>query len=335
MASGPLGSRSHKKSAEELDRIIRRLNDTFALQLSKPDVTLSPRKNRERRRSEEEARVENIYQKIRQLYYTGDDRLAAYIGHFEQRGRLILSRSTSDRSSNSTAAANRALLQQCLLDILCKVDDPDSRQWSKRESEAIPEGSPKRAKGHLYEHHDAVDALPVRSRDSFANISTVIASESRSRGEVVQPLSQQGPFDRSFLSTRTSIHSEVFSTQMQNGSFISQTSAGSESPNASNNYPYSQNTVANFSSEVSNSSQDEDIQRQLANFSARGKEKLNGRSQYPNNSQSQAIVSSSSQSCQDSSDSVGKPLEERLVNIWRKYTRLLVATQFGTNKILK
>ncbi|KAL6909147.1 RNA dependent RNA polymerase domain-containing protein [Trichoderma evansii] len=315
MASGPLGSRSHKKSAEELDRIIRRLNDNFALQLRKPDVTLSPRKNRERRRNDEEARVDSIYQKIRQLYYTRDDRLAAYIGHFEQRGRLILSRSISRSSSNSTSAANRALLQQCLLDILSEVYDPESRQWSKRESEELPEGSPKRAKGRLYEHHDAVDALPVRSRDSFANISTVIASENRSRGEAVQPLSQQG---RSFLSARTSFHSEVFSTQTQNESFISQTSVGSESPNHSDNDPYSQTTVANFSSEASNSSQEDDVQQQPAKFSARGKEKLNGRSQYPSNSQSQTVVSSSSQSRQDSSDSVGRPLEEMFAKIWPK-----------------
>ncbi|EHK41517.1 hypothetical protein TRIATDRAFT_321718 [Trichoderma atroviride IMI 206040] len=322
MASGPLGSRPHKKSAQELDRIIRRLNDTFALELSKPDVTLSPRKSRERYRSDEEARVEDIYRKIQQLYYTGDDRLAAYIGHFEQRGRIILSESASRSPGNPTPAANRALLQKCLLDILCEVDDPESRPWSKRESEEIQDASPKRAKGHLYEHHDAVDALPVRSRESFANISTVIASGSRSvsrsQGEAVRPSPQQRSFDRTFLSTRTSFHSEVFSTQAQNVSFISQTSVGSELPSRSNNYPYSQTTVADSFSEATGSSEDEIIPKRFSDFSLREKEDLSGRSKYPNNSQSQVPASSSSQSRQDGSDCVGKPLEERFAKIWPK-----------------
>ncbi|UKZ88673.1 uncharacterized protein TrAFT101_004417 [Trichoderma asperellum] len=314
MVSAPRGPRSHNKSDQELDRIIRRLNDTFELQLCKPDVTLSPRKNRERRRNDEEARVDNIYQKIRHLYYTGDDRLAAYIGNFEQRGRRILSKSASQSSSNHI----RALLQQCLLDILCEVYKPESRQWSKREPEAMPDGSPKRAKSHLYEHLDAVDALPVRSRDSFANISTVISSESRSRSEVVQPPPQQASFEQSLLSTRTSFHSQVFSTQTQDGPFISQTSVGAESPNHSNNYPYSQNTEVNSSSEASASSSDENIPKQLTDFSFRGKEMLNGRSQSHNNSKFQALVSSSSHLHQDSKAGVGKSLEERLDHIWPK-----------------
>ncbi|PNP37791.1 hypothetical protein TGAMA5MH_10276 [Trichoderma gamsii] len=321
MASGPLGSRPHKKSVQELDRIIRRLNDTFALQLSKPDVTLSPRKSRERHRSDEEARVEDIYRKIQQLYYTGDDRLAAYIGHFEQRGRIILSESASRSPGNRTPAANRTLLQKCLLDILCEVDDPESRPWSKRESEVIQEVSPKRARGHLYEHHDAVDALPVRSRESFANISTVIASGSRSvsrsGGEAFRPSSQQRSFDRTFLSTRTSFHSEVFSTQAQNVSFISQTSVGSELPSRSNNYPYSQTTVADSSSEATGSSEDE-IPKRFSDFSLREEEIPSGRSQYPSSSQSQIPASSSSQLRQNSSDCIGKPLEERFAKIWPK-----------------
>lgn len=316
MVSAPRGSRSHDKSDQELDRTIRRLNDTFDLQLCKPDVTLSPRKNRERRRNDEEARVDHIYQKIRHLYYTGDDRLAAYIGDFEQRGRMILSKSASQSPSNHV----RALLQQCLLDIICEVYKPESRQWSKREPEAMPDGSPKRAKSHFYEHLDAVDALPVRSRDSFANISTVISSESRSRSEAVQSPPQHASFERSFLSTRTSFHSEVFSTQTQDEPFISQTSVGSESPNHSNDYPYSQNTVVNSSSEASASSSDENIPKQLTDFSPRGKEVLNGRSQSHNNSKFQALVSSSSPLHQDSKEGVGKSLEERLAHIWRGYT---------------
>lgn len=331
MASGPLGSRPHKKSAQELDRIIRRLNDTFALELSKPDVTLSPRKSRERQRSDEEARVEDIYRKIQLLYYTGDDRLAAYIGHFEQRGRIILSESASRSPGNRTPAVNRALLQKCLLDILCEVDDPESRPWSKREFEVIPEASPKRTRGHLYEHHDAVDALPVRSRETFANISTVIASGSRSvsrsQGEAFHLSPQQRSFDRTFLSTRTSFHSEVFSTQAQNVSFISQTSIGSELPSRSNNYPSSQTTVADSFSEGTRSSQDEIIPKRFSDFSLREKEELSGRPQYPNNSQSQIPAPSSSQSRQGSSDCVGKPLEDRFGKIWRRSSHLPVASR--------
>ncbi|KAL7920937.1 RNA dependent RNA polymerase domain-containing protein [Trichoderma austrokoningii] len=309
MASAPLGSRPHKKSPQELDRIIRRLNDTFALELCKPDITLSPRKSRELRRSEEEARVDDIYRKIQQLYYTRDDRLAAYIGHFEQRGRIILSRSASKSLGNRTHTANRALLQKCLLDILCEVDDPESRPWSKRESEAMQEASPKRTRGYLYDHHDAVDALPVRSRDSFANISTVISSGNRSQ-ESFRSLPQQRSFDRTFLSTRTSFHSEVFSTQAQDINFISQTSVASELPGRSYNYPYSQNTVADSFSEASELSQSEVISKRFSDSSPYGKD--------PNNSHSQIFTSSSSQSRQNSSDCVGKLLEEKFASIWPK-----------------
>jgi hypothetical protein len=331
MASGPLGSRPSKKSPQELDRIIGRLNDNFALQLSKPDVTLSPRKSREIRRNDEEARVDNIYRRIQQLYYTGDNRLAAYLGHFEQRGRIILSESASRSPGNRTPAANRTLLQKCLLDILCEIEDPESRQWSKREFEAVQMDSPKRAKGRLYEHHDAVDALPVRSRESFANISTVISSVSRSQEEAFRPLPQQRSFDRTFFSTRTSFHSEVYSTQAQNESFISQTSVGSELP--SSNHPYSQIAVGDSFSEASASTHDEIVPKRVSDISPRRKEEPDGRSQYPGDSQSQVRASSSSQSRQNNRDIVGKPLEERFANIWRTSTHLPVVSQTMANNI--
>jgi hypothetical protein len=292
------------------------LNDTFALQLCKPDVTLSPRKYRERRRNDEEARVDDIYLKIQRLHYKGDNRLATCLGRFQQQGRMILSDSVSRSSGSRTSATNRTLLQQCLLDILRKVDDPESRQWSKRESEEIPEYSPKRARGQLYDHHDAVDALPVRSRDSFASINTVAASGSRTLGGAFQP-PQHVSFDRSFLSSRTSFHSEVFSpkhTQTQDEPFLTQTTVDSESPNNSNNYTYSQRTAANSFSGISESSQNGNILKQMAIHPPRGQ---NG---FTSNSQSQTLVTSSSHSRQDSNGFAKEVLEDKLANIWRGYT---------------
>ncbi|KAM0252534.1 hypothetical protein ACHAQJ_007666 [Trichoderma viride] len=309
MSSGSSGSRTHQRSAEGLDRIICGLNDTFKLQLCKPDVTLSPRKYRERRRNEEEARIDDIYQEIRRLHYEKDSRLATCLGRFQQQGRMILSGPTSRSSGNHISATSRALLQQCLLDILRNVDDPESRQWSKRESEETPEYSPKRARGQLYEHHDAVDALPVRSRDSFAGISTAAPPGSRARGETFQP-PQQVSFERSFLSSRTSFRSEVFSpenTQTQDESFISQTSVDSETPNRSNSYALSQRTAASSFSGISESGQNGNILKQIARFPPRGQ---NG---FTNDSQSQALVSSSSHSRQES-----EAFEDKLANIWPK-----------------
>jgi hypothetical protein len=125
----------------------------------------------------------------------------------------------------------------------------------------------------------------------------------------------------------------VFSTQAQNVSFISQTSVGSELPSRSNNYPYSQTTVADSSPEATGSSEDE-IPKRFSDFSLREKEELSSWSQYPNNSQSQIPAPSSSQSRQSSSDCIGKPLEERFAKIWRGFSRSLVVSRIVANAII-
>ncbi|UKZ77085.1 hypothetical protein TrVFT333_004803 [Trichoderma virens FT-333] len=142
--SGPSGSQGHERPALELDRIINRLNDGFALRLRKPDITLSPRKNRERQRSDEEARADDIYEKIRLLYYRKDTRLATCLGLFEKQGRSIL----SNNPTRYLSADVRASLQECLLDILRGGDGLQSKQWSKRVSEETADYSQKRPRGH-------------------------------------------------------------------------------------------------------------------------------------------------------------------------------------------
>lgn len=320
--SGPLGSRGHERSLE-LDRIISRLNDGFALQLRKPDITLSPRKYRERQRSDEEARVDDIYQKILVLHCGGDSRLAACLGRFEQQGRMILSGAASRNSTRHPSATSRALLQECLLDILRDVDGLESKQWSKRVSEEATEYSPKRARGqlpHSYEHHDAVDALPVRSSDSFAGTGVSESSGSRSIGEVIQPPPQQISLDRSFLSSRTSFQSEVFSSKYtQDTSFISQTTVDSEYPDKSINYPYSQSTTVESFSHSFGLSQSRDNLQQAGNSLPRRPNKSTVKLEYLDDSQSKSPVPSSSRSLQDSSGSVRETIADKLANIWRKH----------------
>ncbi|KAL7792428.1 RNA dependent RNA polymerase domain-containing protein [Trichoderma ceciliae] len=323
MSSGTSAPRTHERSALELDRIIRMLNDTFALQLRKPDVTLSPRKYRERRRSDEEARVDDIYQKIRLLHYGGDERLATCLGRFQQQGRMVLTDPVSRNSSNHISATSRAFLQECLLDILCHAGDLESKHWSKRasvEAEA-PEYSSKRARSQpprSYEHHDAVDALPVRSRDSFTGAA--VASGSRSRGEALLPPSQQTSFDRSFLSSRVSFRSEVFSsTYTQDAPFVSQTTTiDSEFPDKSNIYSHSQLTAVNSFSQSFGSSQIRNTPQQTSNPPLNRLCGCTEKPDYPHDSRPQTPVPSSSRSRQDSSGLGGETLEDKLANIWPK-----------------
>ncbi|KAH6606910.1 hypothetical protein Trco_006063 [Trichoderma cornu-damae] len=341
MSSGPSVSRVHEQSAPALDRIIRMLNDTFALQLRKPDVTLSPRKYRERPRSDEESRVDDIYRKIHFLHHGKDNRLATCLGRFQHEGRAILSELASRNSDALISAATRALLQECLLEILRNVDDPESKQWSKRESEETPEYAPKRARGqgqppYSYEHHDAVDALPVRSIYSFASSGAAGASGGRPRGEARQPSSQQRSFNQSFLSSRASFHSEVFSSKYtQDASFVSQTTVDSGSPGKSNSYEYSQRAAVESFSESSGSSQNRNILQQVGHSPPRRPNEAAGESQYYPVDQSESLVMSSSRPPQNTSGSTSKALEGKLANIWRGYMRLQAIPRIVANEIVK
>ncbi|KAL7943552.1 RNA dependent RNA polymerase domain-containing protein [Trichoderma barbatum] len=320
--SDPLESRAPERSARELDRIISRLNDGFVLQLRKPDVTLSPRKYRERQRSDEETRVDDIYQKIKLLHHRGDGRLAAYLGHFEKQGRLILSDAASQSSARYSSVDVRALLQQCLLDILRGGNGSESKQWSKRVSEETTDYSQKRVRGQLpqsYKHHDAVDALPVRSSDPFATTSVSGASGSRSIGEVIQPYPQQVSFDRSFASTRASFQSEVFSSKhTQDTTFISQTTVDSGFQDKSNNYSCSQQTSAeSFAHSFGPNQSLNNLPQNQNSLPHRPIESANNK-EYSHDSQFKSVVPSSSRSPQDSSRSVSETIEDKLANIWPK-----------------
>lgn len=318
--SDPPGSQGQNRSAQELDRIISRLNDDFALQLRKPDVTLSPRKYRERQRSDEEARVDDIYQKIQQLHYRGDNRLADCLGLFQIQGRLILSDAASLGPTRYLSPNVRALLQERLLKILRDINGLESKQLSKRISDVPTNHSQKRSKGqlpHRYEHHNAVDALPVRSSGSFVDSGISLASESRSIGEVIQPLPQQTSLDRTFGSGRASFQSEVFSSRnTQDVSFISQTTVDSEYQDKSTRYPYSQQTsTESFSHSFELSKGGHDVQQNwnpLPRRPNKNTNKLDDSFKSP--------LSSSNRSSQDSVGSVSETIEEKLVNIWRKHT---------------
>ncbi|KAJ4860710.1 RNA dependent RNA polymerase domain-containing protein [Trichoderma breve] len=298
--SGPLGSQGQNRSTLELDRIISRLNDDFALQLCKPDVTLSPRKYRERQRSDEEARIDDIYQKIQQLHYRGDNRPTRYL-----------------------STSLRALLQERLLRILRDINGLESKQLSKRMSEVTANHSQKRPKGqppHRYEHHDAVDALPVRSSGSFADSGVSLASGShRSIGEVIQPLAQEPSFDQTFGSSRASFPSEVFSSKnTQDVSFISQTTVDSGYHDKSNRYPYSQQTSAeSFSHSFGLSQSRNDVQQNWNSLPSRPNKPTN-QLEYLDDSRFKSPLLLLDRSSQDSVGSVSQTIDEKLANIWPK-----------------
>ncbi|KAL7960432.1 RNA dependent RNA polymerase domain-containing protein [Trichoderma compactum] len=319
--SGPLGSQGQNRSALELDRIISRLNDDFALQLRKPDVTLSPRKYREPQRSDEEARIDDIYQKIQQLHYRGGNRLADCLGLFQIQGRLILSDAESLSPTRYLSNSLRALLQERLLKILCDINGPESRQLSKRISEGTANHSQKRPKGpppHSYEHHDAVDALPVRSTGSFADSGISLSSGSRSIGEVIQPLPQQTSFDRTFGSSRASFRAEVFSSKnTQDVSFVSQTTVD-PGYDMSNRHPYSRQTSAeSFSHSFGLSQSRNDVQQNQNSLPSRPNKSTN-QLEYPDDSRFKSPLPSLKRSSQDSVGSASQTIDERLANIWPK-----------------
>lgn len=322
--SGPLGSQGQNRSDPELDRIISRLNDDFGLQLHKPDVTLSPRKYRERQRSDEEARIDDIYRIIHQLHYRGGSRLADRLGLFQVQGRLILSDAESLSPTRYLSTSLRALLQERLLKILRDVNGLDSKQLSKRMSEVTVNHSQKRPKGqppHRYEHHDAVDALPVRSSGSFADSGISLASGShRSIGEVIQPLAQQPSFDRTFGSSRASFPSEVFSSKnTQDVSFISQTTVDSGYHDKSNRYPYSQQTSAeSFSHSFGLSQSRNDVQQNGNSLPSRPNKSTN-QLEYLDDSRFKSPLPLLDRSSQDSVGSVSQTIDEKLANIWRKH----------------
>ncbi|OPB39081.1 QDE1, RdRP protein [Trichoderma guizhouense] len=321
--SGPLGPQEHNRSTLELDRIISRLNDDFALQLCKPDVTLSPRKLRERQRSDEEARIDDIYRIIHQLHYRGGSRLADCLGLFQIQGRLILSDAASLSPTRYLSTSLRALLQERLLKILRDVNGPESKQLSKRMSEVTVNQSQKRPKGqppHRYEHHDAVDALPVRSSGSFADSGVSLASGSRrSIGEIIQPLAQQSSFDRTFGSSRASFPSEVFSSKnTQDVSFISQTTVDSGYHDKSNRYPYSQQTSAeSFSHSFGLSQSRNDVQQNWNSLPSRPNKSTN-QLESLDDSRFKSPLPLLDRSSQDSAGSVSRTIDEKLANIWPK-----------------
>ncbi|KAL6804832.1 RNA dependent RNA polymerase domain-containing protein [Trichoderma sp. SZMC 28013] len=322
--SGPLGSQGQNRSALalELDRIINRLNDDFALQLRKPDVTLSPRKYRERQRSDEEARIDDIYQKIQQLHYRGGNRLADCLGLFQIQGRLILSDAESLSPTRYLTTSVRALLQERLLKILRDINGPESRQLSKRISEGTANHSQKRPKGqppHSYEHHDAVDALPVRSTGSFADSGISLGSGSRSIAEVIQPPHQQTSFDRTLVSSRASFPSEVFSLKnTQDVSFISQTTVDSGYHDKLNHHPYAQQTSAeSFSHSFGLSQSRNDVQQNWNSLPSRPN-KSNNQLEYLDDSRFKSPLPSLKRSSEDSLGSVSETIEEKLANIWPK-----------------
>ncbi|KAL6833695.1 RNA dependent RNA polymerase domain-containing protein [Trichoderma sp. SZMC 28015] len=321
--SGPLGSQGQDRSTLELDRIISRLNDDFGLQLCKPDVTLSPRKYRERQRSDEEARIDDIYRIIHQLHYRGGSRLADCLGHFQIQGRLILSDAASLSPTRYLNTSLRALLQERLLKILRDVNGSESKQLSKRMSDVTVNQSQKRPKGqppHRYEHHDAVDALPVRSSGSFADSGVSLASGSRrSIGEVIQPLAQQSSFDRTFGSSRASFPSEVFSSKnTQDVSFISQTTVDSGYHDKSNRYPYSQQTSAeSFSHSFGLSQSRNDVQQNWNSLPSRPNKSTN-RLESLDDSRFRSPLPLLDRSSQDSVGSVSQTIDEKLANIWPK-----------------
>ncbi|PTB66240.1 hypothetical protein BBK36DRAFT_1118900 [Trichoderma citrinoviride] len=308
-------SRGHERSSLELDRIISRLDDNFALQLRKPGY-------RDRQLSDDEARdeqrrVDDIHHRIRLLHYGGDDRLAACLGRFEQQGRIILADAASCSTTRHLSAAIRAQLQERLLRILCDVDGVESRQWSKRVSQDIAEYSAKRARGrlsHSYEHHDAVDALPVRSRDSFRAPGVPMTPEGRSLYAGDDPPPPPAPrdprYDRSIVSSRTSFRSEVFSQrQTQDESFITQTTVDSSYPDKTYDYPLSQQTTVESFSHSFNVGQSRDSLLPIEHTLPRRPNKPHEKREHE---------SSRSQSFIDSNGCTPETIEDRLANIWPK-----------------
>ncbi|KAF4580869.1 RNA-dependent RNA polymerase 1 [Ophiocordyceps camponoti-floridani] len=167
-------------SPEGLKRIIDSLNADYGLFIRRIDVTLSPRKARNRLQAsadEESFQAEKLYSFIHRLYYHDLSRLSAAIGRFRQLAADSLGSSVPFAGS----LQRRRLLMGRLLDVLDgKVPASNSKRSSKHHED---ESRSKRPKSRDDCDPDLVDQLPVRSSppaDTMDSISGRITSKSTS-----------------------------------------------------------------------------------------------------------------------------------------------------------
>lgn len=138
---------------DELDTIIRRLNENYDLGIRRPD-------GRRLLESEEQARVDDIYQRIRVLHFGKGDQLSCLLGRFHANAYQALTRPVRSSFGLQSPTLKKPDLQRLLLDVL-------TAQPSKRPSDEQSISRGKRArsvdKGSVPRGH-AVDKLPVRTR---------------------------------------------------------------------------------------------------------------------------------------------------------------------------
>ncbi|KAF7559150.1 hypothetical protein G7046_g5006 [Stylonectria norvegica] len=164
---------------EELNRKIRSINDDFRLHLRVPDPTLSPSRRKQQVRSEEQERVDAIYNRAQYLHFKHPTQLSIRIGRFRNQAEELLRQwvnkpnadpdttPTRTRSSaplrNRSSPEERTALQKLLLELLVQDIDSTRSRWPKRRSDEFPDPNAKRSKASD-SRADSVDDIPVRTK---------------------------------------------------------------------------------------------------------------------------------------------------------------------------
>ncbi|KAM4057214.1 RNA dependent RNA polymerase domain-containing protein [Hirsutella rhossiliensis] len=150
---------------DELVRIIGGLNENYGLGIRNLNPHLSPSKRRRLAQTEDEARVDAIYHRIRFLHFNRGDQLSSCLGKFRTEAHRAQRRSVwqSFGVTGSGPQSSAASLQGRLLDILSDGPPLARTKPPKRLSDEASISQAKRPKSR---ENGLVDELPVRSRIS-------------------------------------------------------------------------------------------------------------------------------------------------------------------------
>ncbi|KAH6898134.1 RNA dependent RNA polymerase-domain-containing protein [Thelonectria olida] len=249
----------HQPSGKQaaLDRTILSLNTDFNLHLQVPDQNLPPSKRRLQVRTEEQERVDKIYNRAHCLIFQDPGHLSTSIGRFRNQAEDLIRSWTiekkqhadtptsfyDDPHSVSPGVEERAALQKLLLSLLeHKTLNPSrfkpapapapKNGSSKRASREFPSPEPKRCKDRPAQldpscRAESVDDIPVRTKASIRPPSALSSRDgSTVNGDgCLTSFTQSRPSfaSRSMISSRASFAPSVFSTTTRGDISDSQT----------------------------------------------------------------------------------------------------------------
>lgn len=362
MSVPPSTPRKKRPTYDEFYRTIQSLNDDFHLCLSVPDPNLSPNRRKLQRRSQEQENIDAIYSRAQYLYFKNPLHLSTCIDRFRSQAEGLLKEwvhkphGDPDTTPTSTARSTgplrawslhkpktRTTLQQVLLETLNVDATNRPRNWSKRSSDEFPDPNAKRSKFPNGPPGEDVDDIPVRTKaanPSTARPETEAAGTSKDLYNPYNSAHQSHSFstvDRSAATSRLSFVQSVFSAGEYDSSQATVPFGSSQKqsqdlyPACTQEYEALDESFSKFedarSDEVEAQSEEPDLPpffSQVHDFQMRD----------PQCQNSEGTVYSSIPDMTDLDiQTMVKPptplaisLDDRLKNIWRKFTPWSVAS---------